>query len=269
MVLKDMVVVLTALLAVVLLVAIKDKSLIEQFYDIKKVEDQKWPNAKYIAYFQANTNTYAPTDYLKSIYEPFLTIKDVVGIAIATRADSITKDTLNYLEELNKKTFLTIELGLQTINPKTSSYLNRQETLSEFEHMVYELHQRNIFTVIHIINGLPGESKDDMLKTVQYLNKLPIDGIKIHMLCVLKNTKLGRDYLIKPFPILTKEEYVDILCDQLEILRPEIVIERISADPNPNDLIEPQWVIKKFDVMNTLDKEMKKRNIYQGDKKDS
>ena len=247
----------------------KNKPLIEQFYDIKKVEDHKWPNTKYIAYFQANSNTYAPTPYLKNIYEPFLNIKNVVGISIATRSDCITEETLDYLEDLNKKTFLTIELGLQTINPKTNDYLNRKESLKEFENMVYELHKKNIFIVVHIINGLPGETKEDMLNTVKYLNKLPIDGIKIHMLCVLKKTKLGIDYLNKPFHILTKEEYIDILCEQLELLNENIVIERISADPDPKELIEPSWVIKKFDVMNTLDKEMKKRNIYQGDKKNS
>lgn len=242
----------------------KNKTLLEQFNDIKKVEQRKWPKAKFIAYFQANSNTYAPLNKLKEMYEPFLNIPDIVGLAIATRSDCLSDDIIDYLAELKTKTFLTVELGLQTINQSTNKYLNRCETLNEFEDSINNLHKKGIFTVVHIINGLPGETKEDMLNTVRYLNKLPIDGIKIHMLCILKGTKLALDYYKDPFHLLTKDEYVDILKDQLELLRPEIVIERISADPDSNDLIEPTWVIKKFDVMNTLDKLMLKEDSFQG-----
>ncbi len=242
------------------------KSLKEQFYDIKKIMDKKWKDTKYIAYFQANTNTYAPVEILKEKYEKVLNLPGVVGINIATRSDSITPKCLDYLEELNKRTFLNIELGLQTIHEKTNILINRQESLEEFKKMVLKLRSRGINVIIHIINGLPYETKEMMLETVKYVNNLDIQGIKIHMLHVIKDTKLEELYHDKPFHILTREEYVDIVCDELELLRPEIVINRITGDPNPNELIEPKWLIKKFGVLNEIDKEMVKRNSYQGKK---
>ncbi len=238
--------------------------LITQFEQVKNTVCKKWPNSKYIGYFQAHTNTYADIDTLKEKYESILKLKDVVGLSIATRADAITEECLTYLEELSKRTFLTVELGLQTIHEETSKLINRCHTLECFEHMVFELRKRNINVVVHIMNGLPNETKEMMLDTIRYLNKLDINGIKIHMLHVLKNTKLGQLYLENPFPILTKEEYVDIVCDQLELLRPDIVIHRITGDPKKEDLISPDWLLKKFDVLNSIDKELVRRNTYQG-----
>lgn len=237
-----------------------------QFYKQKQMMDRKWPNSKYIAYFQAHTNTYAPTKILKAKYEEVLKIENVVGISIATRSDAISDECLEYLEKLNKKTFLTIELGLQTIHPKTTKLINRCHSLENFEIMVKKLQAKNIFTVVHIINGLPYETKEMMLETVKYLNKLNIDGIKIHMLSILKNTRLEKLYEEKPFKILTKDEYIDIVCDQLECLNPKIVIQRLTGDPDKNDLIEPTWLINKRTILNNIDKEMVKRNSYQGDK---
>ena len=241
-----------------------NKSLTEQFFDIKKVMDKKWQDTKYIGYFQANTNTYAPINELKKKYEEVLKIDGVVGLNIATRSDAITEECLDYLEELNKRTFLNIELGLQTIHESTNKLINRGETLEEFESMVNKLRSRGINVIVHIINGLPYESKDDMLETVKYVNKLDIQGIKIHMLHIIEDTKLADLYKERPFHVLTREEYVDIVCDELELLRPEIVINRITGDPNPDELIEPKWLIKKFGVLNEIDKEMKKRDSYQG-----
>ena len=240
------------------------KSLTNQFLDIKKIMDKKWQDTEYIAYFQANTNTYAPVDELKRKYEEVLKIDGVVGINIATRADSITDECLDYLEELSKRTFLNIELGLQTIHEKTNKLINRGETLQEFEEMVKKLRKRKINVIVHIINGLPYETKEMMLETIKYLNKLDIQGIKIHMLHVIKNTELANLYQNSPFHVLTREEYVDIVCDELELLRPEIVINRITGDPNPEDLIEPKWLIKKFGVLNEIDKELVRRDSYQG-----
>ena len=242
------------------------KPLTEQFYDIKKIIDKKWPNSKYIAYFQAHTNTYAPLKKLKDTYEPILKIPNVIGIAIATRPDAIEKDVLDYLEELNKRTNLTIELGLQTIHPKTSKLINRCHTLTQFKNMVKELKKRNIEVVVHIINGLPYETKEMMIETAKYLNKLNIDGIKIHMLNITKNTPIATLYKQKKFHILTKEEYIDITTTQLEYLNPKIVIHRITSDPDPKELIEPKWLIKKFCLLNDIDKKMKEKDIYQGDK---
>ena len=224
----------------------------------------KWPNAKYIGYFQARTNTYAPVEELKKVYEPILKQKDVIGLNIATRPDSITDECLDYLEDLNKRTYLTVELGLQTTNDKTSKLINRCHTLECFENMVKKLRSRNIDVIVHIINGLPYETKEDMINTVKYLNKLDIQGIKIHMLSIIKDTPLEALYEKEKFHVLTKEEYIDIVVDQLEHLRPEIVIHRITGDPDPKELIEPHWLIKKFCVLNDIDKEMVKRDTYQG-----
>ena len=240
--------------------------LITQFNNIKDMLHKKWPNGKYIGYFQAHTNTYADINVLKEKYETILNLDNVVGLSIATRPDSISEECMNYLEELSKKTFLTVELGLQTIHEETSKFINRCHTLKCFEDCVNNLRKRNINVVVHIMNGLPNETKEMMIETVKYLNKLDIQGIKIHMLHVLKNTKLGKIYLEKPFHILTREEYVDIVIEQLEHLRPKIVINRITGDPDKNELIEPTWLIKKFCVLNEIDKEMVKRNVYQGDK---
>jgi len=238
--------------------------ILTQFENIKNMVSKKWPHSKYIAYFQAHTNTYAPLPVLKEKYEKSLNIPNVIGISIATRPDSITSECLDYLEELSKRTYLTVELGLQTIHEKTSLLINRCHTLSCFEEMVLKLRERNINVVVHIINGLPYETKKMMIETVKYLNSLDIQGIKIHMLHIIKNTKLAKMYEEKKFPILTKEEYVSIVCDQLEHLRKEIVIHRITGDPKVDELIEPFWLVKKFGVLNEIDKEMKRRDTYQG-----
>ena len=240
------------------------KPIKEQFEEIKRVMVKKWPNCKFIAYFQANTNTYGPLDYLKKNWEEVLTYPNVVGINISTRPDSITDECYNYLEKLNKKTDLIVELGLQTTNEKTSKLINRCCDLKTFEKCIKELNKRNIKILVHIINGLPYETKEDMLNTIKYINKFNIWGIKIHMLHILKDTALENLYKKEKFHVLTKEEYVDIVCDQLELIKEDTVINRITGDPKIDDLIEPFWLTKKFCVLNEIDKEMAKRNSYQG-----
>jgi len=242
----------------------KEKNLLEQFNEVKEIMLKKWPDSKYIAYFQANTNTYAPVEELKEKYESVIYLDNVVGLNIATRPDSITDDCLDYLEELNKKTYLTIELGLQTIHDKTSKLINRGHNLKCFEDMLEKLRNRNINVVVHIINGLPYETKEMMIETAKYLSNKDIQGIKIHMLHILKDTALAELYDKEKFHVLTREEYVDIVCSQLEFLREDIVINRVTGDPNPEDLIEPFWLIKKFGVLNEIDKEMVRRDSYQG-----
>ncbi len=241
-----------------------NKSLIEQFNEVKDIMSKKWKNSKYIAYFQANSNTYAEVEDLKEKYESVLKLDNVIGLSIATRPDCISNECLEYLKELNKRTYLTVELGLQTIHDKTSKLINRGHDLKCFTDMVNLLRKNNINVVVHIINGLPYETKEMMLETAKYLSKLDIQGIKIHMLHILKDTALAKMYENKPFHILSREEYVDIVISQLELLREDIVIHRITGDPNPLDLIEPTWLIKKFGVLNEIDKEMVKRNTYQG-----
>ena len=243
-----------------------NKDLITQFNEVKEVISKKWPNSKYIAYFQARTNTHAPLEVLKEKYESVIKLDNVVGLSIATRCDAISNETLDDLEELSKKTYLVIELGLQTIHDKTSKLINRCHTLEQFEIMVKKLRSKNINVVVHVINGLPFETKEMMINTAKYLNTLDIQGIKFHMLNIIKDTPLHELYNQTNFHILSKEEYIDIVINQLEYLREEIVIHRITSDPMIENLIEPTWLIKKFGVLNDIDKELKKRDTYQGSK---
>lgn len=238
--------------------------LISQFNKVRDNNLKKWPNAKYIGYFQAGTNTYADVKTLKSKYEPILKLDNVIGLNIATRCDALDEDVLDYLEDLNNRTDLIVELGLQTIHEDTSKLINRGHTLEQFESAVLELRKRNIDVVVHIINGLPFETKEMMLDTVRYLNKLDIQGIKIHMLFILKDTPILNLYNTTHFHVLSKEEYIDIVIDQLELLRPEIVIHRITGDPIKKLLVEPSWLLKKFSVLDDIDKEMVRTDSYQG-----
>ena len=242
----------------------KNKSLTEQVEEMKKIVNKNNIPCKYIGYFQARTNTYAPVDILKSKYEEVLKCPDIIGLNIATRCDAISDECLDYLSELNKRTFLTIELGLQTIHEVTSKLINRCHSLDEFDTMVKKLRKRNINVVVHVINGLPYENEDMMLDTVRHLNGLDIQGIKIHMLNIIKDTEMDKLYKKEKFHILSKDEYIDIVIKQLEILDPKIVVNRITADPDKDTLVEPTWLVKKCQLLNDIDKEMKKRNTYQG-----
>lgn len=244
----------------------KNLSLVEQFDLVKVPLDKKWPDSKYIAYFQADTNTYESVDVLREKYESVLSLPNVIGIDIATRSDALNDEVLDYLSELNNRTFLTVEIGLQSSYDETLKLINRGHDVKNFEDAIKRLQQRGIFTIVHIINGLPGETKDMMVNTVKYVNSLNVQGIKIHMLYISKDTELERLYKREPFHILSKEEYIDIVCEQLEYLNESVVLMRITGDPVKEDLIKPQWLLKKFVVLNDIDKEMKKRNIFQGDK---
>ena len=247
----------------------KEDNLLTQFNNIKTMLNNKWPDTKYIAYFQANTNTYAPVNILKKKFEEVLTFENVVGISIGTRPDAISDDCLEYLKDLNKRTYLTIELGLQSMHDKTLKLINRGHNLKCFDECVKKLRDNNINVVVHIINGLPYETKEMMIDTVKHLNKLDIQGIKIHMLHILKNTPLEEFYNNTKFKLLEKEEYVDIVVSQLELLDEKIVIHRLTGDGALDDLIAPLWTIKKVCVLNDIDKLMKKNNTYQGIKKDT
>ena len=242
----------------------KKTTLLEQFNIRKEIMLNKWTSAKLIAYFQANTNTYDTVDNLKKRFEPILKLDNVIGLAIATRADSISDEVLNYLIDLNKRTFLTIELGLQTIHDNTAKLINRCHDLKCFDKMVKKLRENDIDVVVHVINGLPYETEKMMIDTIKHLNKIDIQGIKIHMLSIVKGTKLEKMYKDKPFKILTKEEYIKIVCNQLEHLNENIVVHRLTGDPLKEVLIEPKWILNKIDVLNGIDKEMAKRNSYQG-----
>ncbi len=240
-------------------------SLTNQFYSVRDRMLQKWPDASYIAYFQANTNTYDTADRLQERYDEVLSLDSkIVGLSIATRCDALNNEIYDLLEHYNKKTYLQVELGLQSIHETTASFINRGHSLECFDNAVKELRKRNIDVVVHIINGFPMETKENMLETIRHLNSLNIQGIKIHLLHIMKNTALGRMYETSPFPILTLEEYKDIVCDQIELLDPKIIIHRLTGDAPKELLIEPQWSLKKFVVMNEIDKELRNRQSHQG-----
>lgn len=242
----------------------RNKSIEEQFLENIKTLEKKWPNSYYIPYFQAGTNTYAKVDELKNLFEKLLDYPKVVGLSIATRCDCLNNDVLDYLSDLNKKTFLTIEMGLQSSNNETLKLINRGHTKEDFVLGVKKLKERNIFVCAHIINGLINDDINDMVNTAKLLNDIGVDAVKIHMLYIAKGTKLDSLYKSKPFHVLSKEEYTNIVIKQLEYLNEDIVIERITGDPIKETLVEPTWLLKKFCVLNDIDKEMVKRNTYQG-----
>ena len=243
-----------------------NKSLETQFEEIKTMLLKKWPKAKYIAYLEAGSNTYGSVNHLKEIYEPLLKIDGVIGLNIGTRCDCLNKEILDYLEDLSKRTYLTIELGLQSMHNKTLKKINRGHTKEDFTKAVKELKKRNINVVVHIINGLPGETKDMMIETAKYVNSLNIDGIKIHMLYLENDSKLYQEYKENPFHILSNDEYIEIVANQLEYLNKDIVVHRITGDPDKEKLVTPTWLIKKFVVLNDIDKYLKANSIYQGKK---
>ena len=238
----------------------------KQFDEIKAMMLKKWPNAKYIGYFQAFTNTYAPLEVLKERYETVLGFEDVIGLSISTRPDCLPDDVVDYLAELNERTNLWVELGLQTIHDETSDIINRGHTYQDFLDGFKKLKDRNIKTVVHIINGLPGEDKEMMMQTAKAVADMGADGIKIHLLHIIKDTPL-RDFLnngqIVP---MEQEEYINLVCDQLEILPEEMVIHRLTGDGKRDELLAPLWSLKKWEVLNRIDDEMKRRGTFQGSK---
>ena len=242
------------------------ESLVTQFEKVRDLQLQKWPDAYYIPYFQAFTNTYAPVGVLRSCFEPVLALDKVVGLNIATRADCLPDDVLEYLTELNSRTCLTVELGLQTIHDQTAQAINRCHSYAEFLDGFEKLKKHNIPVCVHLIDGLPGETREMMLETAQAVGALRPHSVKLHLLHVLKGTPMAADYLAGRFDVLSLAEYVSIVCDQLELLPPEIVIQRITGDGARDSLIAPQWSLKKFVVMNEIDKELKRRNSRQGEK---
>ena len=238
--------------------------LIKQFNDIKEMMLRKWPNAKYIGYFQAYTNTYAPLEVLKEKYETILAQDDVVGLSISTRPDCLEDDVLEYLAELNERTNLWVELGLQTIHDSTSKIINRGHDYKTFLEGVEKLKSKNIKTVVHIINGLPGEDYNMMMETAKAVADLNVHGIKIHLLHVIKNTPMARMLEKNMMSLMTQDDYVNLVCDQLEILPPEMVIHRLTGDGKKEDLVGPLWSLKKWEVLNAIDDTMKVRDSYQG-----
>lgn len=238
--------------------------LANQFSDVYEVMKRKWPTGLPMAYFQAYTNTYAPLEKLKEYFTPFVERTDILGIAIATRADCLEDDKIAYLQSLTKKKEIWIELGLQSIHDKTAIETNRGHDYTTFLDCIERLKNTDLKICVHIINSLPNEDEQMMLETAKQVGQLPIHAVKLHMLHVCEGTKMGEDYKKNPFPLLTLEQYIDIIIKQLELFPPEIIIQRLTGDAVKELLIAPEWTLNKTNVLNSIDKEMVRRNTWQG-----
>lgn len=225
---------------------------------------QKWPGSGCIAYFQAHTNTYAPLSRLKELYETALAQPNCVGLDIATRADCLSQEVCDYLAQLNRRCWLLVELGLQSTFDDTGERINRCHSYADFLTGYHKLRERGVNVCVHIIDGLPGETHEMMLQTAQALSQLQLHSIKIHLLHLLKGTRMAEEYARGEFALLSREEYVQIVCDQLELLPPELVIQRLTGDGERESLIGPMWSLKKLVVMNEIDKELARRDSWQG-----
>lgn len=239
-------------------------SIKEQFNQQIKLLSNKWTGTKYIAYFQAGTNTYTSTENLRKLIDEALTIDNVVGIAIATRADCISDETVKLLCEYKDKTYLTVELGLQSIFDSTSLYTNRCHTYKEFLCGYNKLYNNNINVCIHIIDGMPKETHEMMLQTIEEVARLHPHSIKIHLMHIIKGTVLAQQFSNNEFKELSYEQYINIVCDQIEQLPSDIIIERLTGDGDKNTLIAPWWSLDKRRVLNGIDKELLLRDSYQG-----
>ena len=224
----------------------------------------KWKDGKYIAYFQAFTNTHAPLPVLKEKYEQALSEEGVVGLSIATRPDCLPDDVVEYLAELNERTYLWIELGLQTVHEKTATLINRAHDFQCYVEGVEKLRKHNIRVCSHIINGLPMEDYGMMMETAKAVSALDVQGIKIHLLHLLKGTAMVNQYKKGMLEFLSFDDYVNLVCDQLEILPPEMIVHRITGDGPINLMIGPMWSVNKWEVLNAIDAELERRNSYQG-----
>jgi len=239
-------------------------SITKQFEDRKDMMEKKWKNGKLIAYFQAYTNTYAPVEELRSKYEEALKQENVVAISIATRPDCIDDDVLDFLTELNEKTYLIVELGLQTINDETARNFNRGYDFEVFDNTLKRLLERNIEVVAHTIFGLPGETEEDMLKTVDYIAHSGAKGIKFHLLHLMKGTKMVEQYESGELKLLTQEQYIDLVCRGVARIPEDMVVHRLTGDAPRDLLIGPMWSLKKWEVLNAIDKALEDNDIWQG-----
>ena len=244
----------------------KSKSISQQIELAKNLVKNKISDGKYIAYFQAFTNTYAPVSYLKKIFTEAITHKDIAALSIATRPDCLPEDVLELLSELNRIKPVWVELGLQTIHQSTADYIRRGYSLDTYDKAVSDLRCRDINTITHIIIGLPNETKSMMLDTVKYVCDKNINGIKLQLLHVLKNTDLMNDYENGYFKVLSLDEYLDIICDCIEIIPKDIVIHRLTGDGDKKLLAAPLWSGNKKAVLNAINRTMNERNIIQGSK---
>lgn len=226
---------------------------------------KKYPDMKYLAYFQAYTNTYGSIEHLRLLYEEALKTDDVAGIVIGTRPDCISDELLDYLEGLNKRTFLMVEYGVESANDETLKLINRGHNFSDSVSAIAKTHDRGILTGAHIILGLPGEDETESLRQAPIISSLPIDVLKIHQMQIVKGTRLAEMYQEKPFHVYTVDEYISLIANYIQKLRKDLVLERFVSQSPKDMIIAPHWGLKNYQFTNLLNNYLRKNNIHQGD----
>ena len=242
----------------------KRDSVTEQLEAGKRFFSTKYPEMKYLAYFQAYTNTYSPTSKLRAMYEEALAVKDVVGLVIGTRPDCVSNDLLDYLQELNKETFILVEYGIESANNKTLEYINRGHTFECSIDALERTHSRGIATGGQIILGLPGEDKNERIRQAKLISALPMDILKIHQMQIIKGTLLARQYNETPFHLYSVDEYIELIAEYIQHLRQDLVLERFVSQSPAEFLIGPKWGLKNYEFTNKLVNYLKQNGIYQG-----
>ena len=241
-----------------------NKSVKRQVEDGISFFKKKYKDMKYLAYFQAFTNTYAPVEHLKSLYEEALSVEDVVGIVIGTRPDCVSDDILNYLEELNRQTFMIVEYGIESTDNKILKRINRGHTYECSVRAIERTKERDILVGGHVILGLPGMTEEDSIREVERLNTTQLDILKLHQLQVVKDTRLAEEYLEKPFKVFNIDEYIRLVATLIQHIRPDMILDRFISQSPAEMLIAPKWGIKNYEFSNALDNYLAKNNIYQG-----
>ena len=242
----------------------KGLSVTEQLLQGKRTLSKRYKAKKFIAYFQAFSNTYAPFDRLKSLYEEALEVDDVVGLSIGTRPDCVDESVLELLQGYGKKYLVWIEYGLQSVHDATLAFINRGHDFKCFKKAVAATKNRGIKICAHVILGLPNEKKTDMLETARAVASMEIDGLKIHLLYIVKGTKLDKLYAAGEYRCLEQQEYVDLVCDFLERIPKNMIIQRLTGDPHPEELVAPMWSKKKMETMDLIKETLEKRDSWQG-----
>lgn len=242
----------------------KGMSVSEQINKSKEILSRRYKAKKFIAYFQSYTNTYAPVDRLCRLYEEALCIEDIVGLSVGTRPDCINEDILSLLQSYTRKYLVWIEYGLQSAHDETLALINRGHDVNAFEQAVKATRNRGLRICAHVILGLPRETKPQILETARYLADLGVDGVKLHLLYVVKGTPLEQLYLNGGYQCLSQNEYVDIACDFLALLPENVVIQRLTGDPHPIELAAPEWSLKKAETLSLIRRRLEERDLRQG-----
>ena len=235
----------------------RGKSITQQLEEGKAFFAKKYPEMKYLAYFQAYSNTYAPLEELKRKYEEALAVDDVVGLVIGTRPDCVSDEALDYLQQLNQRTFLIVEYGIESANDNTLRRINRGHTFDCSRQAIIKAHQRGIITCGHIILGLPGEDEEEMLQQATTISQLPLDILKLHQLQIIKGTPLAKEYEAHPFHVFSAEEYVNLVIRYVSKLRNDLVLERFVSQSPPNMVIAPKWGLKNHEFTDLLNKRIR------------